>query len=105
MAEAERAYEGIDERDPSQVLMEKEDAMLIPFPMSGRITMEMFYAIGDFAIGNPDRFQTIKTKSFYPQMTLNQISKFLGVSRRTVINHLKPVNLKIKAAQKTKGLK
>ena len=46
MAEAKRAYEGIDEQDPATILMEKEEqALLIPFPVNGEITHELLMAI------------------------------------------------------------
>ncbi|MCX6983757.1 MAG: hypothetical protein NT118_03250 [Lentisphaerae bacterium] len=86
------AYEAVDERDPAVAMMEKEDGV----PLSEYISRKMMFAAMEWAVEYPERFKTIKLKSRCPELTHAELARRRGVSRRTVINHLEPINLKIK---------
>ena len=85
-------FEGMDCRDPLTELIEKEDGV----PLTEYISRQMMFAAMEWAIEYPERFKTIKMRSRYPELTYEEIARRRGVSRRTVINHLGPVNLKIR---------
>lgn len=97
MAEAVRAYEGIDTQDPATILMEKEEqSLLIPFPINGEITHELLMAIGDMASRYPMKWRTLRARNAFPEYTIDRLAMVLGVNRRTVIRHLEPFPLEIK---------
>ena len=47
----------------------------------------------DFAAREPKRWRTWRMRYMFPDLSQDELAVMLGVSRRTVINHLQPVRL------------
>lgn len=84
-------FEAVDERTPLEVLSEKESG----FSIEEEFKNKRLAAMMRWARENGKRFDTIELKANEPELTHKEIARRLKISRRTVINHLEPVNLKI----------
>jgi len=57
------------------------------------VTLRRMIRLADFAAQNPVRWQVIRLKHDFPEMTQTDIAKTLRISQTTVSEHLAPVDL------------